>query len=290
MCPVCTSLSDGRVEKYRGNHPVFDNISVIECRECGTWSAFPILPQDCLSVLYEKDYWTKEIYEKRLPFLDAQMVSRCEYLKSVKDFNGDLKILDIGASVGVMNRVAGKCFGNCKVHYSAVEVNPAALNFLGINCDREKIFKSLDDTPGNYDLIILSHILEHISSPKTFLNNILAKLGEGGIIFVEVPNCDFRFKKFHQPHMIFYNINSLKIVIELAGLKCQRVDTCGRQVRQMQIEANLARYSLIEKMGLFLSRRLDHFINKESPDPAFSELVSYGGDRRWLRLIAEKNL
>ena len=289
ICPVCSSQDAGKSEKYRGKYPVFDDISIIECLRCGAWSAFPVIQQERLSILYEENYWNKEIYSRRLSYLEAQMTSRCEYIKSATNFSGALKVLDVGASVGVFNRVAGRCFEKCTVDYSAVEVNPAALDFLKNNCDNNRIFNSIDEAPGGFNLIILSHILEHISSPKMFLSAISEKLTDGGVIFVEVPNCDFRFKKYHQPHMLFYNISSLKKVIEQAGFKCMSVDTCGRKVRQMQIEANLSQYSLLEKVGQVISRlHAKTLTNNNLKNPVFAELETYGGDRRWIRLVAQK--
>ena len=41
---------------------------------------------------------------------------------------------------------------------------------------------------GGYDVIILSHVLEHLTHPKPAIRRIIDALADGGIVVIEVPN------------------------------------------------------------------------------------------------------
>ncbi len=55
----------------------------------------------------------------------------------------------------------------------------------------EQLFTcDIDQIPGSFDLISLVHVLEHIPSPSDFLRRVRSKLKPGGLLFVEVPDCE----------------------------------------------------------------------------------------------------
>jgi SAM-dependent methyltransferase len=55
------------------------------------------------------------------------------------------------------------------------------------NCDLEN--NDLYEIPDNYyDIIILSHIIEHITNGEQLLRNLIRKLKTGGILYIETPN------------------------------------------------------------------------------------------------------
>jgi SAM-dependent methyltransferase len=59
-----------------------------------------------------------------------------------------------------------------------------------------------------FDVVILSHVLEHCPVPLDVLNNIYDILDVGGLLFVEVPNEPF--KKFPTKYGHYYGFNSYK--------------------------------------------------------------------------------
>lgn len=55
----------------------------------------------------------------------------------------------------------------------------------------EKLFAcDVPDIPGSFDVISLVHVLEHIPSPVEVLRQARRKLKPGGLLFVEVPDCE----------------------------------------------------------------------------------------------------
>ena len=78
--------------------------------------------------------------------------------------------------------------------------------------------------PGEFDLIRLSHVLEHLNDPVKSLGQIAAWLAPGGVLYVEVPNIEAycrtksRGGMFHYAHIYNFNPWTLRACAGLAGL------------------------------------------------------------------------
>ena len=55
-----------------------------------------------------------------------------------------------------------------------------------------------------FDVVIISHVLEHVSDPIEFLKLMTLKLREGGILYVDVPCLDYLHKELDEPHLLFF--------------------------------------------------------------------------------------
>lgn len=65
-------------------------------------------------------------------------------------------------------------------------------------------YSSFKEIPSNYfDLIVISHVLEHTNDPKRFLNELSSNLKDVGFMFIEVPCQDYLFKDKEEPHLLF---------------------------------------------------------------------------------------
>lgn len=70
----------------------------------------------------------------------------------------------------------------------------------------------------NFDIIILSHVLEHFTNPLSEL----IKLDIGGIIYIEVPNANYHTnlqKYFNLAHTFYFDEPSIVKICEMAGFK-----------------------------------------------------------------------
>lgn len=88
-------------------------------------------------------------------------------------------------------------------------------------------------TSRRFDLIILSHVLEHFIDPVGGLNNVVALLKPGGRLFVEVPNAlalglkvsGVAWPILEAPrHLSFFTARSLTTICGQAGLVCEQVN------------------------------------------------------------------
>ncbi len=72
-------------------------------------------------------------------------------------------------------------------------------------------------TDGPYDIVVLSHVLEHFSDPKRVISAALKALSRSGIVVIEVPNDVPGIVPLNgpdEPHLIFFTAQTLK---ELLG-------------------------------------------------------------------------
>lgn len=82
----------------------------------------------------------------------------------------------------------------------------------------------LSDDSLKYDVIILSHVLEHIENLQEALSDILRRLKYGGKVYIEVPDASrygrfgLPFLDFNSEHINHFDACSLKHALEGAGL------------------------------------------------------------------------
>lgn len=94
--------------------------------------------------------------------------------------------------------------------------------------DGFRIHEQIEDTEGNFDVILMFHVLEHLSSPVDSLKACYERLAPGGLLYVEVPNIndalltlydvpDYRRFHFFLDHLHYFSRRSLTIAFEQAG-------------------------------------------------------------------------
>jgi len=72
--------------------------------------------------------------------------------------------------------------------------------------------------PGEFDLITLVHVLEHIPSPQTYLADLRTRLRPGGQVLVQVPDCARNpFMLLVADHCSHFSVEGLAAVVQAAG-------------------------------------------------------------------------
>ena len=88
----------------------------------------------------------------------------------------------------------------------------------------QRLGSTLDDIPPGalFDVIICSHVLEHVSEPGGFLRRLRSRLSENGVLYVEVPLEIWRgipISGDPVTHVNFFTVDSLRNALLLNGLK-----------------------------------------------------------------------
>ncbi len=101
--------------------------------------------------------------------------------KYLKKQASDIKVLDYGAGFGNLLILASEIgFDGYAYEYSTERIR-----FL-----EDKGIKTIDNNTNMlFDFIIVNQVVEHLTSPKIALEEIVSKLKKNGIIYFSVPNC-----------------------------------------------------------------------------------------------------
>ena len=104
----------------------------------------------------------------------------------------------------------------------------------------------LNDASERYDVITLSHVIEHVYDPLGLLRSLYRLLKPGGRLWLETPNLDSlghaRFgpawRGLEPPrHLVLFNSKSLPGLIALAGFSRQRTLWRGMMVYSVFAES-----------------------------------------------------
>jgi 2-polyprenyl-3-methyl-5-hydroxy-6-metoxy-1,4-benzoquinol methylase len=187
-CAVCEGKNFEHLsEKDRFGLP----LSVVICRDCGLIQTNPRINQDSYSEFYKTEH-TRLLHGQDKPtrelFLDQYFHSQkiYRYIEKflLKNFK-DMFVLEVGCGAGgilAYFRDRGcQIFGidldeDC-IRYGRKNYN---LNLCAGTLDEYKFERSPD-------IIILSHVLEHLLEPRKVLNRLRALVNPDGLLYVEVP-------------------------------------------------------------------------------------------------------
>jgi len=102
-----------------------------------------------------------------------------------------------------------------------------------------QVYSSVDDINGEYDVITLFHVLEHLPDPCVILRKLADKLTPNGKIIMEVPNANdillslynceaFSHFTYWSCHLFLYNATTLELLAKKMGLKVDYVKQVQR--------------------------------------------------------------
>lgn len=142
-------------------------------------------------------------------------------------------ILEIGCATGELAK-ATRARLSPRV-YDAIELSPAGeiarqhLDNLYARPLGELLAAS--EITGPYDVILMSHVLEHLESPAGELSTMRQVLADQGIIFLEVPNRGGHRRlpiDDNQSHLHFFSTSSLTRLLTRHGLETLEAATDAR--------------------------------------------------------------
>lgn len=90
---------------------------------------------------------------------------------------------------------------------------------------------------GNYDIIWISHVFEHLIRPDLLLIKCKEHLSSDGILFIEVPNCEneniLKSSIFENPSTFHFTKKALTNLVTKVGFKIERCD-CFRSPSKLE--------------------------------------------------------
>ena len=199
-------------------------------------------------------------------------------------------MIDIGACNAQLGIALAEYYDSAD--YEAVEPDSAIRNKYGNWVNKQ--FSNISELKiGNYDLVIMNQVLEHVSDPIVFLGPVSKLLKPEGYVYIDVPYHDYLFKPNAEPHLLFWNKKSVSVLLEKTRLKTIFCDTAGMPHSQARrfFHKQSFKTKICNPWNYML--KVNQMMNKFGLPIAFDTFRQfqsdrYGDDRQWLRCIAQK--
>lgn len=301
LCPLCEAEANENnivdiVENIWEN-----NKNVYECSNCKLY--FIDEPsQSEIEFLYNSDFYARNnniIYK----FIDAKIkyaraLNRFNYIKKFIKKTDNLNVLEIGASNGLLLSIFKKENFNVFGYELNENARKDALKKYDIKM-KDNFLKDKNIDKNKYNIVIMSHILEHFTNPKYILNSVHNFIGGGvnDILFIEIPytpNYKIVSKDdmkifFETEHTVHFNEKNISLLMKECNFKI--LDICYNEYNIN--DNNLKKNIWLGKFDFKSSINFLYFISKIcfNPKNAFidykiSDNFNFG---RNIRIIAAKN-
>jgi len=223
-CQLCNTETTETVS-LRDRHG--NALETCVCSGCGLVFNKPI-PNDIeLARFYSEDY--RKQYKGSFRPRGRQIIRN---FRRVKDhvlrfsdmFEAAQTVLDVGAGSGEFVFTMGEMGKDAKGIEPNKEYSAYCRSDLMIDVQTQEILDAAFDAK-SFDLINLSHVLEHLNNPVKYLELLSGWLEDDGVLYVEVPNI-FSYTQlkskgnmFHYGHIFNFSPWTLRAAGRLAGLE-----------------------------------------------------------------------
>jgi 2-polyprenyl-3-methyl-5-hydroxy-6-metoxy-1,4-benzoquinol methylase len=229
-CPICESKACEflRYQKFvlPEGHPLSQGYDVVYCQDCGFVFADTAVTQ----ADYDAFYAQFSKYEDQQtstgggesPSDAERLIEMAEYIaKHVSDRKA--RILDLGCANGGLLK-ALKAMGYTNL--LGVDPSPTCVRTtksLGVEASEGSLF-SFPTQLGKFDVVILSHVLEHVQAVRQAIDLLTQITATGGLVYIEVPDATryaemvaAPFQDFNTEHINHFSPHSLAQLLRLSG-------------------------------------------------------------------------
>lgn len=216
-CPLCSSkdIIHRFTTTDEEHHVVDQKFDIFLCKRCKAYFINPVPNKDVIHTFYQfnnnSSYGAYQEINPKIEYnnvenllinkknltsidrvifafmgIDNRILDLLTYTKKKKRFF--CNVLDVGCGSGFFTMWLVKFLQLEKKNIKGIDIYPGVEEFgkkLGITMERSRIEKY----PGSgFDLITLSHVLEHEPDPKTMIKKIHKRLCNDGIFYLSIPN------------------------------------------------------------------------------------------------------
>ncbi|MDA9982548.1 class I SAM-dependent methyltransferase [Gammaproteobacteria bacterium] len=237
LCLFCASEKQERLGNYRdkarsmnSDSPFYDAL-IYECDACGVAYAYPLPSEKVIREYYSSvRYWKEKTRNvdfagqewSRLFNIDPGLNTRMWRAIRLYNYIGKQttilekapKVLEIGCGWAAFLYL---CRENGIRDLSGLEPSEAVARYLsnqGLNVANASVEAFLErGSSEKYDLVVLSHVIEHLRDPVSIMGGIKAILANDGLLCLEVPYRDDLQNDVVEGHVSFFDRESIKAVL-----------------------------------------------------------------------------
>lgn len=257
-CPLCTGDATLRYSGCQDLEYFLEaSYDLYGCHGCGLVFMHPLPTREELPRLYPSTYHNFDTPSNPVSrwLLDRYYEHQCAICR--RHLQPDGALLEVGCAAGdVLERMQARGYDDVQGIELSLEACQQAWQ-RGL-----KVFHgTLDEfeTDQRFDLIFMSHVIEHVIDPVATVAKLASLLKPGGVLYLETPNVgslDARLWKdgwglIHYPrHLYLFDRSTLRRLVERGGLTLEHVtwetNSCGWA---------LSVQSMMRRRGIDRSRR-----------------------------------
>ena len=222
ICPVCGGASAQVSELFAAS-----TWPALTCPACRTTFLWPLPSVADLAPYYEYSRYGRPTYDPGSERGRSRVRDLEGLLASIEARTaGPGTLVDLGCSTGQMLE-AGLHRG---WRVTGIELDPDTARFtaerLGVEVVAGSAIQQLDSL-GTFDLVVMSHWLEHVPAPGEAFQRAAGHLRTGGLLLLRVPNAASRLARFARTgwswfspgiHLIYFVPESLPALAKRSGL------------------------------------------------------------------------
>jgi 2-polyprenyl-3-methyl-5-hydroxy-6-metoxy-1,4-benzoquinol methylase len=226
-CPLCKS-EHSRLFDSRSFHgkAVVNRI----CRDCGLVFQSPRMTETESAAFYADEYrlFNEGSVDPTARNMAAQHARAESLLAFTEPFVKKVsRHLDIGCSMGILLQRFAE-----EYHCKPVGIEPGEAHRTRACNAGLAVHASLEELEnvgaGQFDMVSMSHVLEHLPDPVGYLGHLREALLEPqGWLLLEVPNL-YAHDSFEVAHLVSYSAHTLVQTLEKAGFEICKVEQRGR--------------------------------------------------------------
>lgn len=254
-CPVCNQRSFFDFSSRDLMFNLYERYDYYRCTECGFVFQHPLPTLAQIGSFYPSEYmvYEEESRLKRISSLRKSFLKKyydyahletnplndaiCSIPKLFSNkhevhFKLDGKLLDVGCGNGRYLDGMKKLGWQTK----GVEFNENAVavcNLSGLNVHHGDLFSANFET-NSFDVINVSHVVEHVPNPKAFFSELARILKKNGTLIIKTPNSEALGRQFFNTnwydndvprHIYLFSEKNLNMLASSSGLKIIHFNT-----------------------------------------------------------------
>jgi len=179
-----------------------DPFTLWRCDECGVLMHWPRLESEQLRDQYDSDYYIFKEPPLRRWSRTAQLY--LEHLHPWEARTQGRRLLDVGCACGELLALARERGWDAQ----GIELSPhaaaVARKRFGLPVSAGTL-EEQDGRLGIFDVVIATDVIEHVPSPRRFVQSIRSRLNPDGVAILETPNWGSPWRRFGGRRWLGYN-------------------------------------------------------------------------------------
>jgi 2-polyprenyl-3-methyl-5-hydroxy-6-metoxy-1,4-benzoquinol methylase len=223
FCPVCEQPQLETLQNGIAHYPTID---VVRCVCCGITFLWPLPDDEQLARYYHGEYRQETGDLPSSERYEPEGVEASTRVNRIRDLlTPTSHVLEVGPGSGAFLNAVRPLVSTVQ----SVEADPAARAWIDQKLGLKPCL-TLDDCDGDFDVVVMFHVLEHLPDPVGLLRSLRGRLRADGVIVIEVPNVEdallsvyqipcFKAFYFQRPHLYYFSAATLKRTLAQARFK-----------------------------------------------------------------------